>query len=312
MIPLVSPAPLAHPRIVPPMHGLTVVGAPTSAGAYAPGQEQGPGALRAEGLLERLDAGGAEVRDAGDVDGFRWRPDPERPRAANAAIVADRARQVAERVAAAPAGDRVLVLGGDCTVGVGTVAGLARRGATPGLVYLDRHADLNVPSSTIDGALDWMGVAHMLDLDGAVDELAAVGGTRPLLDAGRLAFLALGRATEFERDVIARRGLTVVDLDAATADPDGAARAALVALDGAEEMAVHFDVDVVDFLDAPLAENIDREPGLPLAAAGRALAALLADARVTAVTVTEFNPLHGAPDGATTRRLVDVLARAFG
>ena len=72
---------------------------------------------------------------------------------------------------------------------------------------------------------------------------------------------------------------------------------------------MHFDVDVLDFLDAPLAENTDREPGVPLASAGRALATLLADARVRAVTVTEFNPHHG--DAATTRRLVDALAGAF-
>jgi arginase len=294
------------------MRGLTVVGAPTSAGAYAPGQEDGPRALREHGLLERLAAGGTPVRDAGDVEAFRWRPDPERPRAANAAVVADRARQVAERVSAVPAGDRVLVLGGDCTVGVGTVAGLVGRGTTPGLVYLDLHADLNVPSSTIDGALDWMGVAHMLDLDGAVDELAAVGGTRPLLDAGRLAYLGLGPATAFERDIIARSGVTVVDRDSTAADPERAARAALAALEGCAEIAVHFDVDVVDFLDAPLAENTDRDDGLPLDAAGRALATLLADARVTALTVTEFNPHHGAPDGATTRRLIEVLVRAAG
>jgi arginase len=290
------------------MHGLTVLGAPTSAGAYAPGQEDGPRALREHGLLDRL----AAARDVGDIDGFRWRPDPERPRAANAAAVADRARQVAERVSAVPAGDRVLVLGGDCTVGVGTVAGLVRRGATPGLVYFDRHADLNVPSSTIDGALDWMGVAHMLDVDGVVEELAGVGGRRPLLDPGRLAYLALGSATAFERELIARRGVAAVDLDATIADPVTAARAALATLEGCAEIAVHFDVDVVDFLDAPLAENTDRAPGVPLASAGQALAALLADQRVTALTVTEFNPHHGAPDGATTRRLIDVLATALG
>jgi arginase len=195
---------------------------------------------------------------------------------------------------------------------VGTVAGLVGRGTTPGLVYLDLHADLNVPSSTIDGALDWMGVAHMLDLDGAVHELAAIAGTRPLLDAGRLAYLGLGQATPFERDVISRSGVTLVDRDSTAADPDRAARAALAALDGCDEIAVHFDVDVVDFLDAPLAENTDRRNGLPLDVAARALATLLADARVTALTVTEFNPHHGAPDGATTRRLVDVLARAAG
>jgi arginase len=283
---------------------LHVVGAPTSAGGYAPGQEDGPQALREHGLLERLGAS-----DAGDVDAFRWRPDPERPRAANATVVADRARQVAERVAAVPEGDRVLVAGGDCTVGVGTVAGLVMRGAAPGLLYFDRHADLNVPESTIDGALDWMGVAHMLDVAGATDELAGVAGSRPLLAPDRLSFLALGQATDFEHEQIARRSIPVVDLEAAVEDPEAAARAALAPLAGCDELAVHFDVDVLDFLDAPLAENTDRG-GLPLAKAGRALAVLLADERVTALTVTELNPHHGDPDGAALRRLIDVLADA--
>ena len=67
-----------------------------------------------------------------------------------------------------------MVLGGDCTVGVGTVAGLQHRVERLGVVYVDRHADLNVPDSTVDGALDWMGVAHMLDIDGAVDGLASL------------------------------------------------------------------------------------------------------------------------------------------
>jgi arginase len=298
-------------RIVRVVRELTVIGAPTSAGAYAPGQEDGPRALRERGLIDRLGAGGVPVRDAGDVEGFRWRPDPERPRAANAAAVADRARQVAERVAAAAAGDRVLVLGGDCTVGVGTVAGLVARGGSPGLVYFDRHADLNVPDSTVDGALDWMGVAHMLDADGTVSELVGVVGRRPLLEANRLCYLGLGSATAFEREQIARRGIAVIDLPATIDDPAAAARAALTALDGRDEIAVHFDVDVLDFLDAPLAENTDRGRGLPLAGAGRALAALWADERVSALTVTEFNPHHGAPDGATTRRLIDVLAGAL-
>jgi len=293
------------------MAGVTVIGAPTSAGAYAPGQEDGPAALREHGLLAALARAGLAVTDAGDVDRFRWRPDPAAPRAANAGAVVERARQVAERVAAAAPGDRVLVLGGDCTVGVGTVAGLALRGATPALVYLDRHADLNVPGSTDEGALDWMGVAHLLDVDGAVAALAGVGGTRPLLVPERLAFLGLGDPSPPEAALIAARGLTVVGMDAALADPVAAARAALAALPASAAVAVHFDVDVLDFRDAPLAENADRAPGLPLAAAGEALAALAADPRVTALTVTEFTPHHGAEDGADTRRLAETLVAAL-
>jgi arginase len=58
---------------------------------------------------------------------------------------------------------------------------------------VDRHADLNVPGSTADGALDWMGVAHMLDIDGAVDALAALAGHRPMLSSEEISFLGLGR-----------------------------------------------------------------------------------------------------------------------
>ena len=73
---------------------------------------------------------------------------------------------------------------------------------------------------------------------------------------------------------------------------------------------MHFDVDLVHFLDAPLAENTDRE-GVTLEVAATALRRLTADPRFRALTVTEFNPFHGAADGSTTRRLVEVLARAL-
>ena len=170
------------------MGTVTLIEAPTSAGAYAPGQEDGPQALLDGGLRERLEAAGVTVNSGGRASPFRWRPDLENPRAANANAVIDRAGQVASLVRSAPAGDTILVLGGDCTVGVGTVAGLLDHSARLGLVYVDRHADLNVPGSTVDGALDWMGVAHMLNLDGAVDGLAALAGQRPMLSAGQISF----------------------------------------------------------------------------------------------------------------------------
>ena len=284
---------------------LTVVGAPSSAGAYAPGQEDGPAALRAAGLLEAL---GPDVVDAGDVEGFRWRPDPERPRAANLSVVADRAGQVAKRVGAALETDgRVLVLGGDCTTGVGTLAGFAQRDA--GLIYLDRHADLNVPASTIDGALDWMGVAHMLGVDGAEPELAGIAGAPPMLAPERIAFLGLAPVSPPEQAILDTLDPPLVSLDRAVADPAGAARETLDAIADWTEIVVHFDVDVLDFLDAPLAENADRAPGLPLGAAATILEALFLDPRARALTVTEFNPHHG--DAATTERLVQTLAGAL-
>lgn len=67
---------------------LSIVGAPSSAGAYAPGQEQAPGALRAIGFPEMLAERGIRIQDRGDVAGFRWRPDKVNRRAMNASDVA--------------------------------------------------------------------------------------------------------------------------------------------------------------------------------------------------------------------------------
>jgi arginase len=294
-----------------PMCTVTLVEAPTSAGAYAPGQEDGPRALVDAGLVERLEAAGLVVRRGGRVSPFRWRPDPKSPRAANAGAVIDRAGQVAALVRSAPAEGIVLVLGGDCTVGVGTVAGLLDRVEPLGVVYVDRHADLNVPDSTVDGALDWMGVAHMLDVDGTLDGLAALAGQRPMLSAEQVSFLGLGPHTDFEAEVIADRALPVVDVLSMASDPVGSARTALSPLAACDGLAVHFDVDLVDFLDAPLAENTDRGIAPSLTTCGEALRELLADTRVRALTITEFNPHHGSQDGDTTQRLLDVLVNAL-
>ena len=153
------------------MRTIGIIGAPSSAGAYAPGQERAPAALRDAGLLRDLADRGAEVHDRGDTTPFRWSPDRASPRAQNVAAAAGTIAAVAESVAAAlDAGEVALVLGGDCTVGLGAVRALA---ATPGygLLYLDMHSDMNTPESTTDGALDWMGVAHLLGLEDTVPEL---------------------------------------------------------------------------------------------------------------------------------------------
>ena len=130
---------------------VAVIGAPSSAGAYAPGQEEAPTALREAGLLGLLESepgGGFQVRDAGDLPGFRWRPDRAERSAQNLAEVAANAVRVRDAVAPMlRSGAFALVVGGDCTVGVGTVAASVLAGGETGVVYMDMHADLNVPAS---------------------------------------------------------------------------------------------------------------------------------------------------------------------
>jgi arginase len=282
---------------------LAVIGAPTSAGAFAPGQEDAPAALRAAGLIDALRKGGREVADRGDTPRFRWRVDHAEPRAMNADAVVAGVQAVAERVAQAIGeGDQPLVLGGDCTVGIGTVAGAIAAGAQPRVVYFDLHPDLNTPGSVPDGAFDWTGVAHMLDIDGADDHLAGAGPRRPLLTDDDVIFLGADpkQCTPHELAVIEARGLRLVDVAAAQE-----------AIAGNRPFLVHFDVDVIDFSDVPLSENTGRGIGIGFDAAFAALEVLLAHEALLGLTITELNPHHGAEDGSDVRRFAERLAGAY-
>ena len=297
---------------------LAVIGVPTSAGAFAPGQEQAPSALREAGLIPLLDDAGIVFRDDGDRSVWRWRPDRDNRRAQNLGAVVEIVGDTARRVAAAvAAGESTLVLGGDCTVGIGTVAGHVSAGRERmGLIYFDSHADLNVPSSVHEGALDWMGLAHMLGEDEAAAELVAVGGRTPLLDSNQVVLLGWGadQATPVERATIDRRKLAVIAAEQVAADPEAAAlEARRLIANAADRFLVHFDVDVIDFTDTPLSENSGRNEGVTFEHARRALHVLLADPALAGLTITELNPDHAEDENSVkrfTQAIVDALAQS--
>ena len=288
---------------------------PTSAGAYAPGQERAPRALREAGLIDQLRTAGFEVRDHGDCEHWRWRPDREHRRAQNAGKVTEIVRETAARVAdSRSSGEVTLVLGGDCTIGIGSVAGHIGSDPRLGLVYFDMHADLNVPASVPDGALDWMGMAHMLGEGGAVPELVGVCPRAPLLESEQV--LVFGweadQATAFEREVLERRGISVVPAEQVAADPESAASRSLETLAGrCESLLVHFDVDAIDFTDFPLSENTGRNRGLAYETAMRALGGLLASPRLMGLTITELNPDHTEDGARSVKRFATDLASAL-
>ena len=292
------------------MTSMSVLGVPTSAGAFAPGQERAPAALREAGLLTALGERDVDVRDLGDSPVWRWRPDRERPRAQNLDAVVQIARDTAARVEAALGDGPLLVLGGDCSIELGTIAGHLARDESVGLVYLDLHPDLNTPASVVEGTFDWMGMAHALGVAGAQPELVGIGPRTPLLHDDQVLFLAYGPelARPFELDQIIRRGMAAIPVDEVADDPEAAAGRALDFVSRFDRLLVHFDVDVVDFNDAQLSEDAVRGDGLTLDAAMRALTVLSASERLSAVTVTELNPFHGDEEGETLRRFVEMLA----
>jgi arginase len=293
---------------------LTLLGVPSSAAAFAPGQEKAPAALRDAGLVEALRERGVEVRDLGDSPVWRWRPDREHPRAQNLDAVVDIVRGTAERVEEAVGDGPLLVLGGDCSIELGVLAGHLARDESIGLVYLDLHPDLNTPRTVTEGTFDWMGMAHALGVEGAAPELAGAGPRTPLLREDQVFFLAYGpkAARPFELDVMVRRGLPGIPEDEVIRDPEAAAGRVLTDFAARfDRLLVHFDVDVIDFNDAQLSEDALRGDGITLDAAVRALTVLAGSDRLSAVTVTELNPDHGDEEGEELRRFVARLADAL-
>jgi arginase len=289
------------------------VGVPSSAASYAAGQDLAPEALRSAGLLARLVAAGLEVRDEGDLPHQAWKPDREHPLAQNVGQATESVRELASRLGPLLArGDFALVLGGNCTIALGIMAALRGLGTgTPGLLYLDRHFDLNTPETTADGALDWMGLAHALGLPGCVDTLADAFGPRPLLEPQQVAWLGIDPqpATDWELEHASRLGLHVGSSQDLADDPAGLATAALGYLP-AGPLAVHIDVDVLDFIDAPLAENTDcRNTGPTLSQAEEALTVAVRDPRVRTLSIGELNPTRCAGDPDALTRFADSIAR---
>jgi arginase len=294
---------------------IATIGAPSSAGAFGPGQEDAPAALRDAGLVEALRASGVTVEDFGDVPRFRWRPDRDNPRAMNHEAVAATALAVAAKVAEAlDAGYLPVVLGGDCTVELGTLAGVRRRLPRCRLLYFDPHPDLNTPEDIPDGTLDWMGVAHLLGEPGTVPSLSSLAGAPSLSPEDLILFgYSAARSTEAEHERIERHGIATISQDEVEGDAQSAAARALELIDGdSEPYVVHFDADSVDFADAPLAQNTEEHNiAMPLDLTMRALHGALAGSSLAAVTVTEINPHHGEPEGVTLRRFLTPFVAAL-
>ena len=289
----------------------TLIGVPTSAGAHHAGQERAPAALRAAGLADRLRARGLSVTDAGDLPGSVFALDHEHPSARNLDAVVKVAREVADAVASAvEAGLRPLVLGGDCTITLGVIAGFRRAHPDAGLAYVDGDADLGAVSAETSGILDATGIWHLLGH--GEPELAGLAGDPPLLDPSRLAIVGCDprEVTGEGRSFLADHQVSYTDGPGLVADPEGAGRKALAALGGSGPMVVHFDVDVVDSGDLPLGNFPHYNSGVRLTDVTRCLRVLLADPSCAGLVLTEVNPTYDA-DGSQLDRYLAALTTAL-
>lgn len=297
-------------RIVRQLKKITLIGAPSSAAAFAPGLEKAPAALRAAGLVEKLQAAGYEVTDMGDCPPRLFAEDDEHPRARNAATVVAGLNDLRPQVElAVKSGAIVLVLGGECVQSLALVAGARRYYKHVNLLWLDRDADLNTPATTPSGRLDGMGVAHFIGRGAA--ELVRFWGEPPLVREPDITLFGVERLDPPEQEFLSKSPMRrVLAADAQRQGVGAAAEQTLRDMHAdSRDFVLHFDVDVMAQEEFG-AVNVPGSGGFGLSDTRAVLRAFVSGKNLLGLSVAQYNP-EKDPDGSGARLIVDLLAEAF-
>jgi arginase len=295
-------------KIVRQANKIALLGSPTSAAALSAGHEGAPAALRAAGLAERLRSIGYDVVDLGDDPPCIYQPDEESPRARNLAGVLGAIETLKPRVEeAVKSGALPLILTGDGSSALATVAGARRYFRHVSLIYMDRDADLHTPATTPSGSLDGMVVSHLTGRGAA--ELVRFWAEPPLVRDPDLALFGTGPMEPVEEEALRRTPLR--SYPAAEVQRKGAAAAAGEAVErvhaNAREFILHFDVNVIAGFSATDRSGSD---GLRQDEVREALEVFAKQKSLAAIDVAAYNPTKD-PDGSGAKLIIDLLEGAL-
>ena len=289
---------------------IALLGAPSSAAAFLPGSEKAPAALRAAGLVERLQSAGFEVIDYGDCAPRLFAEDDEHRRARNVnEIVAGLADLKAHAEIAVKSGALVLVLGGDCAQTIGLLTAARRYYKHLNLLWMDRDADLNTPATTPSGRIDGMVVAGIIGR--GAPELVRFWGEPPLVREPDIYLFGVERLDPPEQEFLAKSPMRhILAADVQRKSAAAAAKDVLTHLHAdSREYVVHLDTDLISNAEFP-AVNVPAEGGLPLADVRAALTEAVRSTFLVGLTITQYNP-DKDPDGSNAKKLLDLLVDAL-
>jgi arginase len=297
-------------KIVRQPKKIALIGAPSSAAAFLAGSEKAPAALRAAGLVERLQSAGFEVVDHGDCAPRLFADDDEHKRARNLKEIVAGLNDLKVRAElAVKSGALVLVLGGDCAQVIGLLTGARRYYKHVNLLWFDRDADLNTPASTPSGRIDGMVVAHVIGR--GAPELVRFFGESALVREPDVTLFGLERLDPPEQEFLSKSPMRHIDAaDIQSKGGSAAARNGLAYVHAdAHEFVLHLDTDVIA-VDEFSAVNVPGSGGLPLADVRAALSEFAKHKNLLGLVVAQYNP-DKDPDGSDAKKLVDLLLEAL-
>jgi arginase len=299
-----------------------LIGVPSDAGAGERGTCMGPEALRIAGLADQLAALGYAVTDHGDLPGPRG---AEAAAASFSSLAADGSRNFDAisawcRLASdttfdvAQSGQLPVILGGDHSIAMGSVNGIARHCREAGrelfVLWLDAHADFNNPASSPSGNMHGMPVAAFC---GEPSLAGVLGPERAVpVTPANVTLFGIRSVDRQERAAVGRRGVHVVDMR--TIDERGIVAAMRPVIDEVRAANGHLHVSLdVDFLDPSLAPGVGTTvPGGATWREAHFCMELLHEAGIVgSMDIVELNPFLDMR-GASATVLVDLTASLFG
>jgi arginase len=290
---------------------VAIIGATLDLGQGRRGVDMGPSAIRYAGLEERLVGLGYEVGDEGNVETAVAEATALRDeRARFLPEIHDTCELIAARVADATSrGATPLVLGGDHSVALGTLGGLASVHGPGGVLWMDAHSDINTPETSPTGNVHGMALAAALGLAGPGFESDV--WSLPAVDSTRVALVGTRLLDDGERRLLRDAGVRVFTMS--EIDRIGIERAVRESLDrisGAGFVHVSLDMDVLDPEIAPGVGTPVRG-GLTYREAHLALELVAESGAAGSLEVVEVNPILDR-ENTTATTAVELVASALG
>ena len=288
-----------------------MIGAALDLGAGRRGVDMGPSAIRYAGLDARLEQLGHECIDRGNVEAAVAEATAAGdPQARFLPQIKETCGRVAELVALSAGGGEVpLVLGGDHSVALGSLAGLARVHGPGGVLWLDAHGDLNSPETSPTGNVHGMVLAAALGLAGR--RFREDGWGLPAVAEGRVALVGVRSLDEGERELLRDfdgRIFTMSEVDRMGVEP--VIEEALAHVAGPGFVHVSLDMDAVDPGVAPGVGTPVRG-GLSYREAHLTLELVAESGLLSSLDVVEVNPILDR-ENETGKLAVELVASALG
>jgi arginase len=290
---------------------VAVIGAALDLGSGRRGVDMGPSAIRYAGLDGRVEQLGLRTLDLGNVETAVAEATAEGdPRLRYLDAILDTCGRVAGLVGQAAEEQHFpLVLGGDHSVALGTLGGLARVHGAGGVLWLDAHADLNTPETTPSGNVHGMALAAVLGIAGPA--FSRDGWPLPAVQPGRAALVGVRSLDQGERELLSRLDalvFTMSDLDRMGVEP--VMTQALRHVAGPNFVHVSLDMDVVDPEVAPGVGTPVRG-GLSYREAHLAMELIAESGQLGSLEVVEVNPVLDR-ENQTAEMAVELIASGLG